>query len=290
MLENIWLVELEIPVRAVEAFMDDLAVYADSMSCFEGEDDKIWKLQIYKQEKPDLIGLEVEANRLSLLFNIECPHIICQQIENIDWVAESQKNFEAVDAGNLFIYPSWRRGEIPNNKIAIEIDPAQAFGTGGHETTKGCLIAIQNLPDIKIANILDMGCGSGLLGIAAAKIYQKVKIIAVANDPICVDTTLENAKLNNVEKYFQCALSDGYDSKIVQDNAKYNLILSNILTLPLIEFAPAARKVISKAGYIILAGLLNEHADDVIKAYKEQGFELIFKDSYGNWSVLTMKF
>jgi ribosomal protein L11 methyltransferase len=290
MSENIWLVELEIPACAVEVFMDELASYADSMSCFECENDKIWKLQLYKQTEPDLQVIKDEASRLSLLYGINCPNIECQQIENIDWVAESQKNFEAVEAGSLFIYPSWRRSEIPDNKIAIEIDPAQAFGTGGHETTKGCLLAIQNLAWIKPKNILDIGCGSGLLGIAAAKIFNDVKVTAVDNDPICIDITKENAKLNNVEQYFKCGLSEGYEAQIVKENATYDLILSNILTLPLIEFAPVVRTFISKGGYIILAGLLNKHADEVIKAHKEQDFELVAHDIYGNWSVLTMKF
>jgi ribosomal protein L11 methyltransferase len=286
--EKLWLTEIEIPMDNVDFFMDGLEVLADSLTCFESdEDEKIWKLQIYNQSKPDLEVISDTLRELAKEINISKPTYLVSEIEETDWVSESQKNFEAVDAGKFFIYPSWRKDEIPDEKIAIEIDPKQAFGTGGHETTKGCLIALQELKG-KFINVLDMGCGSGILAIAAAKLWTDSSVIAVDNDPICVETTIENAQINNVSN-IEIAYSDGYDSNLVHENGSYEIIISNILATPLIEFAPKAKKYIASGGYIILAGLNSDQSDSVIEAHEKAGFLFVSKKEYGNWTILVMK-
>lgn len=285
---NLWLVEIELPSQSIDNFMEGLEEFADSMSCFEDEEESNWKLLIYTQTKPDNQALESDIKRLSLESSISEPTFVIKEVEEIDWVAESQNNFESVDAGDFFVYPSWREDEIPENKISIEIDPKQAFGTGGHETTKGCLLALQEL-DSKVDSILDLGCGTGILAIAAAKYFKDTKIIAVDNDNICVDTSIENAKINNVSDKVKISLSEGYESTLVKDNSPYNIIIANILALPLIELAPKAKEHLAPNGYIILAGLMNEQAKDVIQSYENEGCKLVSNKTYGNWTILTMQ-
>ncbi len=287
--EKLWLTEIELPKENIDYFMDGLEESADSMSCFENENDEsLWKLQIYNQSKPDTELLSIHLKSLAQEVNIVKPSFVISEVEQTDWVSESQKNFESVDAGKFFVYPSWRKDEIPDDKIAIEIDPKQAFGTGGHETTKGCLIALQDLQG-NYSKILDMGCGSGILAIGAAKLWKDATVIAVDNDPICVKTAIENADINDVSDIMSVAYSDGYDSNLVHENGAYEIIIANILAIPLIEFAPKAKQYIASGGYIILAGLNNEQADDVIEAHEKAGFQFISKKEYGNWTILVMR-
>ncbi|PIR39505.1 MAG: hypothetical protein COV35_03045 [Alphaproteobacteria bacterium CG11_big_fil_rev_8_21_14_0_20_39_49] len=287
--EKLWVTEIELPKDNIDFFMDGLEESADSMSCFENEaDENLWKLQIYNQDKPNTDTLSKALKELSKQLNINNPAFVISEIEQTDWVSESQKNFESVDAGKFFVYPSWRKDEVPKDKIAIEIDPKRAFGTGGHETTKGCLLALQELQG-SFSKVLDMGCGSGILAIGAAKLWREAKVIAVDNDPICVETSIENANINDVADNVSVAYSDGYDSNLVHENGAYEVIISNILAIPLIEFAPKAKQYIASGGYIILAGLNNNQADDVIEAHEKSGFQFISKKEYGNWTILVMR-
>lgn len=287
--EKLWLTEIDLPKDNIDFFMDGLEEAADSMSCFENENDEnLWKLQIYNQSKPDTQLLSEQLKNLAQEICISKPTFVVSEVEQTDWVSESQKNFESVDAGIFFVYPSWRKDEIPEGKIAIEIDPKQAFGTGGHETTKGCLIALQDLQG-SYSKVLDLGCGSGILAIGAAKLWNDATVIAVDNDPICVETAIENANINNVSDIMSVAYSDGYDSNLVHDNGAYEIIIANILATPLIELAQKAKQYIASGGYIILAGLNNNQADDVIEAHEKAGFKFISKKEYGNWTILVMR-
>lgn len=286
--EKLWLIEIELPSSSIEHFMSGLEEFADSMSCFEDDSEENWQLLIYTQTEPDKDLLTMAIAGLSFEMEIAKPDFIITEVEQIDWVAESQKNFAAVEAGEFFVYPSWRKDEIPVDKIAIEIDPKQAFGTGGHETTNGCLIAMQELKS-NFTNILDMGCGSGILAIGAAKLWSNAHVIAVDNDPVCVDATIDNAQINGVYKQMQISLSDGYKSELVKKNAPFDLIISNILALPLIEFAPKAKKSLVAGGYIILAGLMANQADSVIHGHEQAGFAFVSNTQYGNWSILVMR-
>lgn len=323
---QLWLIETILPVNAKDSFMDGLEEFADSMSCFEHEgSEEIWKLLIYTQELPDEEALSDCFSMLAAANDIGIPAYKLTEVEQVDWVAESQKNFKSVEAGRFFIYPSWRRDEVPTGFEGIEIDPQRAFGTGGHETTKGCMLAMQKLATDSLSShhvvanqlvgthvdltmltpsehapsaaliknqytsLLDMGCGSGILAIAMAKIWPKGKIVAVDYDQVCVDTTIVNAEINHVSKHLDIAKSDGYDSAIVQDNAPYDLIASNILAAPLIEFAPMAAKALASGGYLILAGLLVRQVDDVFAAHEKVGLSLVDRQDIGDWSIMVLR-
>jgi len=288
-MNKIWLIEIIIPVEAADAFMEKFEEdeLAESISCFEYEGEEIWKMQGYRQDEPDTAELDSVIGQLASDLSIDIPEYKILTIEDIDWVAESQKNFESVVTGRFFIHASWNKGDIPDDLIPIEIDPQRAFGTGSHETTKGCTLAMQELRNHDFKNILDMGCGSGILAIIAKKLWPEAKIFAVDNDPVCIETTAENASINSV--ILKTMVSDGYDSGFVKDNSKYDLIISNILAAPLIEFSPKAADSLTDGGIIILAGLLNKDADEVIKAHEDCGFILESKKDINGWTIIVMK-
>lgn len=283
---SLWLVEFSVPAHVKDSFMDALEEHADSMTCFEDGCEERWKLQIYRIEEPD----ETLQHLIEQLANdntLDIPQVNITFVPPADWVSESQKNFEAVEAGIFFVYPSWRREEVPPHATAIEIDPQRAFGTGRHETTRGCLLALQEIT-ISPQRILDMGCGSGLLAIGAAKLWPKAEIWAADNDPVCVETTLTNAQINHVG-HIQAALSDGYNSHTVQTHAPYDLILANILAQPLIDLAPQATAALANGGTLILSGLLNTQAEAVTQAHFTHGLKLEKQASYGDWTVLVLR-
>lgn len=290
MTDNVWTLEIEISGEHTDIFIENLEEIADSISCFELDDEGVrWKLIAYCEFEEDIKNVEQDVKNTCKRLNIEENYEVIA-VENIDWVSESQKDFDPVDAGRFFVHASWRKDELPHDKITIEIDPQQSFGTGQHETTKGCLIKIDELGNKKseINNVLDMGCGSGILAIAAAKIWVNSAITAVDNDPICIETTLENTKINATKYIKNIAVSDGYVSDIVRNNGPYDLIISNILAAPLIDFAPDLGKVIAKGGSVILAGLLCEQADAVIAVHEKEGLRLVDQLNIGKWSILQL--
>lgn len=287
---TLYLTEIPVHFDNIDIFMDAFEELAESMSCFEGDKPEDWKLLIYTQVKPDKNEIKHVLEILSQSENIPLAEYKISKIKETDWVAESQKNFEPVKAGSFFVYPSWREGEVPEGMCGIEIDPQRAFGTGGHETTSGCLILIGKLAEEhQFTNMLDMGCGSGILAIAMAKKWPEAAILAADIDPVCVETAINNAAINDVADNIKIIESNGYDSATVKKRAPYDLIVSNILAQPLIDFAPKAKKSLKKGGHLILAGLMNNQAADVIKAHEEQGLKLLGVNEAGNWSIVHMQ-
>lgn len=289
-MSDLWLTEIIIPKIHADAFMDGFEDFVDSMSCFEDESDDIWKVMLYNQEKPEEAKLKAQVEALAVMCGIETPEFTTSILEQTDWVAKSQEDFKPVATNKFFIHPSWKRDEKPSDLESIEIDPQQAFGTGGHETTKGCVLAIEKLSnEHKFANILDMGCGSGILAIAAAKLQNGAFIMAADNDDKCIEISKKNFTINNISNENKIILSDGYNSEPVKNKAPYDLIIANILAAPLIELAPDAETNLAKGGLLILAGLLKTQAAGVIKAHEKTGLKLIEQNDYNDWSVLLLE-
>ena len=206
-----------------------------------------------------------------------------------DWLAENRKSFPPLDIGRFWIYGAYVTDPVPQDKIGLKIDAGQAFGSGTHATTYGCIMMLEkHCPDRAGLKIADIGCGSGILAMAAAKIRPDADIIAVDNDPLAVTTTRENAQDNGVGDSIRFDLSDGYKADLVHDNAPYDVIFANILPNPLIEMAPDAVPCMADGGIIILSGLLDDQQDKVIAAYQAQGAELIDSLVHNGWAALVM--
>lgn len=207
------------------------------------------------------------------------------QLPDEDWTAKSQAGLPPVHAGQFFIYGGHDKGKIPNGTpYPIQIDAGIAFGTGHHGTTKGCLLAFDELiQNTKPQDILDLGCGAGVLAIAAA-LALDIPVQASDIDPDSVTVTDENAKLNGVARHIQAFQADGLDA----DQA-YDLIFANILAGPLVVLAPDIAKALKPSGFVILSGLLDEQADVLISAYSAQGLALVRSSSLAGWTTLTMQ-
>ncbi len=193
------------------------------------------------------------------------------EIENKDWTEAWKQYFTAVDAGNYIVLPSWEKDNIQTaakGKIPLLIEPKSAFGTGHHATTALCLHAISDLKNANKLNseqnFLDLGCGTGILGIACQKIGMKGLCVDI--DPIAMVNTEENLQLNNALADIQM---DTGSIDIVKE--KFDIVIANILAGPLKMLAPDIINSIKTNGYLVLSGILSSQADDVCEAYSSLG-------------------
>lgn len=215
-------------------------------------------------------------------------------IPNTNWLEESYRQFPPFTVGDFFIFGSHYQGETPHKKIPLQIDAATAFGSGEHGTTRGCIEAILHLykEGFKPNRILDMGAGSGILGIAAYKLWKK-PVLAVDIDKEATRVACHHRKINAVpagEKGLTCATGDGYAAKPVKANTgKFDFIIANILAGPLIIMANDLSKNLSSRGKVILSGLLTEQEDEVLTAHQNAGLTLENKITHGEWQTLILR-
>lgn len=210
------------------------------------------------------------------------------KVEDADWVAQSQADFKPMHAGRFYIYGSHIDTKPPTSSIPLLMNAGAAFGTGEHATTAGCLTLLSDLP-ITPKRVLDMGCGTAILGIAAAKKWPSCTLLAADNCPIAVRVSIENCARNHVQHQSRCVVSEGFDSAAVRNSGPYEIILANILALPLIAMAPQLRHACKRGGYIILSGLLTRQEPRVLTRYRAQGFRFVKAVRHDGWSALLMR-
>ncbi|MEZ5758447.1 MAG: 50S ribosomal protein L11 methyltransferase [Emcibacteraceae bacterium] len=290
---NSWKIKFTAPKELLPSFEEIIfaASYDNfpSISSFEIEEDiKNGILEAYYQEKPDLEIINKAIMDMSRILKITSPEVFLEEIENKNWVAESQKLLKPINAGRFFLYGSHDKDNIPNNKIAICIDAGQAFGTGSHGTTAGCLMAISDLNGIiDPAKMLDLGCGSGVLAIAMAKQWNGL-ILASDIDPIATDTAKENFLINNVPQ-IKGLTCDGLKDTILEKNGPYDLIVANILAGPLIEMASDIISNLGENSYLLLSGLLIEQQEAVLNAYESRNMKLLKTYPIKEWQTLLLQ-
>lgn len=164
-----------------------------------------------------------------------------------------------------------------------------AFGTGHHNTTKGCLEALDQLEaqGFQPRRIVDIGCGTAVLAMAAARLWP-VTVLASDIDAVAVDTASANVIANGLDGRVICIEAAGFGHQMLEDNAPYDLVLANILKQPLIDLAPQMAAMVAPEGRIILSGILVTQADEVVETYRRQGFDLDRRDDLADWSALTL--
>ena len=188
-----------------------------------------------------------------------------------DWVAENQRSFQPFKVGPFWVHPSHVRTGMPAGLLPIEIDAGMAFGTGTHATTRGCLEMLATLDPAETPNAVDVGCGSGILAIAMAKLWQR-PVLGGDNDPQAVEVAIENAARNGVAPLCCFVISLGLEAPELAGRAPYDLVVANILAGPLIELAEPFDAATRPGGRLLLSGLLVEQAEMIVAAYKSRGF------------------
>lgn len=252
-----------------------------------------WKLEWFCVNRPD----EQEIERRLSLLSETAPTITpldwqISEIKDENWLEVCYKAFEPFTIGSFFIHGSHHEGALPADKISLQIDAATAFGSGEHGTTAGCLQALDDLKTEGYAPqyILDMGTGSGILGIAAAKLWDDVPVLAPDIDEEAVIVAQRHAKLNNVsENLMDCVQSESFMNKNIQAHAPYPLIIANILAATLKEMAADLSKTLAPSGIVILSGILDTQAEAVTTLYQDYGLVLEKTYPVDEWVSLRMR-
>lgn len=264
--------------QAFEASLQEHDPPLDAVTMFE-DGPGAWRIEAYSQSREDA---EAAAARLPVPVDIE-------ELPEANWVAISQAALPPVHAGRYTVHGSHDADRISRGPGTILIDAGEAFGTAHHATTLGCLLAIDRLTRRRsYARVLDLGCGSGVLAIAASRALPAARVYASDNDPIAVDVAHGNAVANGARGItFACAL--GLEHPILRRAAPFDLIIANILAGPLRALSGDVAGALRQGGFVVLSGILNPEAPAVIAAYLAHGFSLIERRQIGEWTTLTLR-
>ncbi|MBN9601978.1 MAG: 50S ribosomal protein L11 methyltransferase [Afipia felis] len=257
------------------------------VSAFERTGTSEWDISLYFETPPDQTA--IRALVAQAVGDAIAAALVFDTVEAKDWVKASLADLVPVNAGRFVVHGHHDRDRIPPNKLRIEIEAALAFGTGHHGTTRGCLLLLdmvlrQHMPE----RVLDLGTGTGVLAIAAAKALHR-NILASDIDPRSVIVTKENAALNGVRRDVEAIRAIGFGSPRFAQAGPFDLVLANILANPLRKLAAPMAKHLAPSAFVILSGLLPPHARGVVAAYRGQGLRLIRRYELDGWTSLLMQ-
>jgi ribosomal protein L11 methyltransferase len=279
-----------VPVAHAFAFSEALEPLVDSCSIFEIEGSDYWAVAGITQHFPDHASLVKAIKQTARDAEIDPPDVEILQLPNIDWLAQNRDSFPSLRYGRFLIHGSHERPARPTHALTIEVDAGRAFGSGTHGSTEGCLRSLDRLSrSIRPKRMLDLGCGSGILAMAAARLWRRVSVLAVDIDIHAVRTTAENTKRNHVARQIHAARADGYPRRRHGIGGNCDLVTANILAAPLISMATDAKHWLRPGGRIILSGLLRHQERAVQAAYGSRGFILLRRVRIQGWSTLSLR-
>jgi ribosomal protein L11 methyltransferase len=215
--------------------------------------------------------------------------MVVQALPDKDWVAVSQAALPPVRAGPFIVHGSHDRAAFAGRRRAVEIEAGAAFGTGYNATTTLCLKAIDREGRRRrFRHIVDLGCGSGVLAIAAARAFPAARVIATDNDPVAVAVARANARLNNLARNIRIIHAEGFAHPAMRSARNADLVIANILPNTLIEIASAVHGLLARNGIAILSGVLTHQVRELASAYRSAGFGLVRREEDQGWTALTV--
>lgn len=284
-------IEDKIPLTAREKEQ----MFVDIMP--EGEaDDGIAYVSFYLEEYQDkeemLASVRNELEEMRTFMEMGDLEIEESQTEDVDWVNNWKKYFHQFTVDDVLIIPSWEDVEPKDkDKMIIHIDPGTAFGTGMHETTQLCIRQIKKYMTPG-AQILDVGCGSGILGMLALK-FGAGHSLGTDLDPCAIDATHENMEANGIEaSQYEVMIGNLIDDKEVQDKVgydKYDIVAANILADVLVPMTPVVVPAMKPGGIYITSGIIEEKESVVTDAVKKAGLEVLEVNHQGEWVSVTAR-
>jgi ribosomal protein L11 methyltransferase len=268
--------------RLNESFEDGEAAVA----AFERADGG-WEISLHFAEPPDQAMVR-ELAALAAGDDV-APAIEFAAVESKDWVKASLDALAPVMAGRFVVHGQHDREKVPPNKLGIEIEAALAFGTGHHGTTRGCLLLLDEVLRAHMPRrVLDLGSGTGVLAIAAAKALRR-RVLASDIDPQAVQVARDNARLNRVGNLVETVCAVGFAAPAFAARAPFDLVLANILANPLRQLATPLAQHLAPGAMVVLSGLLPHQVQGVIATYRARGLVLIRNQVIEGWSSLLLR-
>ena len=272
--------------RVVDLLTESFFEGQAAISAFEGAGGR-WEITVHFAEAPDqtsireLVGIAAGGEVAQA--------ITFDTVEAKDWVKATLEELVPVRAGRFIVHGRHDRSKVPPNKLGIEIEAALAFGTGHHGTTRGCLLLLDRvLKAYRPRRVLDLGTGTGVLAISAAKALR-IKVLASDIDPLSVLTARDNARLNGTGDLVETIRATGFSAPEFAQRGPFDLVLANILANPLRQMATPMAKHLAPSALVILSGLLPHQAQSVIAAYRARGLVLKRQIQIEGWSSLLLR-
>lgn len=256
----------------------------DAVGLFE-KTEQCWRVDAWFASPPDKQALE----RFVGGFVADRPRFEIDAVPWEDWVALGQSGLHPIRAGRFIVHGSHDRALARNARWAIEIDAGQAFGTAHHGSTKGCLLALDRLAKRKcFTRVLDLGTGTGVLAIAAAKAWR-ARVVASDIDPVATQIARENARRNRVGGQVTVITANGLGSRSIWRHAPYDLVTANILARPLMAMAPRMVRVVGPGGIAVISGITRDQAARVAAAFTSAGFAWRRQIKINEWVTLVLR-
>ena len=219
--------------------------------------------------------------------------VMIDSLADRDWLAENRAAFPPRRIGRFWIFGGHVETRPPAGSWPVRVEAAQAFGSGTHPTTEGCLRALEDIlrgGTLRRPRCLDMGCGSAILALAVLRARPGAGLVAVDNDPVAVRTAAENGRINHIAPHrLRAVCAQGYRARRVRHAAPFDIILANILARPLCRMAGDQRACLSDDGWLVLSGILNHQARMVECRYAAHGLRLARRIGIGEWTTLVMR-
>jgi ribosomal protein L11 methyltransferase len=286
-LSHTWKIRFLAPEPVAESFGAALEPFVDAVAFFSGPDGD-WIVEGYAVRSPDGGRMGAALALAATAAGVPEPVVSCIPVPDADWVAESRQSFQPTRTGRFFVYPSHFEETLPPGVAPICVDAATAFGSGEHESTRGCLLALDRLArQTRPRNCLDLGCGSGILSIAMARLWRG-SVTAVDIDPESVRVSRANVRSNGVAAQVRVSEGPGLARLSARQEAPYDLIVANILARPLIAMAADIARHLRPGGVAILSGLLTRDAMAVSNVYRRCGLPLRQRLTLGAWATLIL--
>ena len=290
----LWQSRFVVPAAAVPLFLDALEDDALSIAAFEqpaadGGDGALWRIELLHPAEPGREALAARLAPLAERAGLARIDVKVAPLAAVDWLARTAESFPAQPIGRFWVHGSHIAGPPPEGTLPIRLDAGLAFGSGEHASTQGCLLALERLASRRrFRRILDLGCGSGILAIAAARLWP-ARVIAADNDPVAVGVARANALRNGVGHRIRALASEGYRNPLVRARGPFDLIVANILADPLCELARATAGHLAPGGVLVLSGLLDRQAPRVLEAHRRHRLALQARIDVSIWTTLVLR-
>ncbi len=289
-MSTIW--RLAFPADAISqaAYVQAIEEEAGALTAFETVPNGPWLVEAFFDAKPDLGRLAPLIFKAAKDLGRSVPSLAVEELPERDWLAENRASFPPLEIARFYVYGSHVQRPVPAGAWPVALDASIAFGSGEHATTKGCLRAISDLAKRrgakrkKIHRVLDLGCGSGILSIGAARAWP-ARVLASDIDPDSADLARENVRRNGLAARIEVRASAGF-AKLGRTHARYDLVLANILARPLTQLAARLAGAVAPGGTLVLSGLLAEQDTWIRAVYRLHGMVFCGRIAQQGWHTL----